>query len=80
MIKNSSESYKVYTEEKSGDCTSGVIETQPETRKALPAASAVTDAKAEPGTAKKCADKQVGENRQPMNSYVKECQEHGSNN
>ena len=41
----------------------------------LPKAEEVKNAVPEPkGTAKKCADKQVGENRLPLNSHVEKTQ------
>jgi hypothetical protein len=65
---------KGYTET-AGDCCSGVIHSQPEGRASLPQASEVTEAKArDKGYAKKCTDKQVGENRLPLNSHVEKTQ------
>jgi hypothetical protein len=66
---------KGYTEV-AGDCCSGVHSTQSDGQsRALPKAEAVTEAKAcAPGYAKKCTDKQVGENRLPLNSHVEKTQ------
>ena len=80
-MNKSSESYKVYTEEKSGDCTSGVIETQSDGQsRALPKLEAVTEAKEEKGVTTKCVKEQVGENRYAINSHVAEKKEYGPNN
>lgn len=61
---------KGYTEV-AGDCCSGVHSTQSDGQsRALPKAEAVTEAKVcEKGYAKKCADKQVGDNRLPLNRH-----------
>jgi len=77
-MNKSSESYKVYTEQKSGDCTSGVIESQTENHgqnypgRALPLTETVKDAETKSGVAKKCCDQQVGENRLYLNKH-EEC-------
>lgn len=86
-MNKSSESYKVYTEQKSGDCTSGVIESQQEVggqsypgRALPPVDNNLPDAKDHPGTAVKCAKDQTGENRLPLNSHVRETKQFGPNN
>ena len=48
--------------------------------RALPKASAVEEAKCEPGTTVRCAKEQTGENRYPINSHVEKKLEYGSNN
>ena len=73
-MNKSSESYKVYLE-KSEAAPSGVLRSQPEGRAGLPPVSEVKNAEVSPkGTAKKCTDQQVGENRYYINSYVEKCQ------
>ena len=67
-----SQSYDVYNGH-AGDAESGVCHTQPDgLSRALPKAEAVTEAKAEAGVAKKCADQQVGENRAYLNKHDQE--------
>lgn len=78
-MNKSSESYKVYLQ-KSEAAPGGVHSTQPECRTSLPPAQAVTEAKAEPGTAVRCAKEQTGQNRYPINSHVAEKKEFGPNN
>ena len=74
-MNKSSESYKVYLD-KSEACCSGVHSTQSDGQsRALPKAEAVKEAKpCEKGYAKKETDKQVGENRLPLNSHVEKTQ------
>jgi hypothetical protein len=74
-----SKSYDVYNGH-AGDAASGVIESQPEGRAGLPPASAVTEAKVEPGVAVRCAKEQTGLNRYPINSHEQEHHTHGPNN
>lgn len=73
-----SPSYAVY-HEKSEAATSGV-RSQQEGRKSLPPSSAVTDAKEEKGTTVRCAKKQTGLNRYPLNENVEKKHLHGPNN
>jgi hypothetical protein len=73
-----SPSYKVY-HDKSEAAKSGVT-SQPEGRTSLPSASAVTDAKVEEGTTVKCAGKQTGLNRYPINEHEEKERHHGPNN
>ena len=73
-MNKSSESYKVYLE-KGEACCSGVHSTQAEGRKSLPKAEAVKTAEVcAKGYTKKLTDKQVGENRLPLNSRVEKTQ------
>ena len=75
-----SKSYDVYNGH-SGEGTSGAIETQSDGQgRALPPATAVTEAKEETGVAAKCIKEQVGENRYAINSHVAEKKEFGPNN
>lgn len=78
-MNKSSESYKVYLE-KAGSAESGVCESQSEGRKSLPPAAAVEEAKAEPGTAVRCAKEQTGLNRYPINEHEEDHKTHGPNN
>jgi hypothetical protein len=73
-----SPSYKVY-HDKSEAAQSGVT-SQKEGRTSLPSASAVTDAKVEEGTTVKCAGKQTGLNRYPINEHEEKEKHHGPNN
>ena len=78
-MNKSSKSYEVY-HEKAGDAASGVIESQPETRKGLPPSEAVKEATEDKGAHRRCVKQQVGENRYPINSHVEEKKEYGPNN
>jgi len=70
-----SESYKVY-HDKTEASKSGVIHSQSDGQsRPLPVAEAVKEAElCEKGYAKKETDKQVGENRLPLNSHVEKTQ------
>lgn len=82
-LPKKSPSYKVYTsdDQKAGDATSGVIKSQSDGQsRALPKSEAVTDAKVEDGTTVRCAKKQTGLNRYPINEHVEKKKEYGPNN
>lgn len=75
-----SESYKVY-HDKTEASKSGVIRTQSDGQsRALPPTQAVKDAVEKSGVTKQCVKDQVGDNRLPLNSYVKETKQFGPNN
>lgn len=80
FMNKSSESYKVYLE-KSEAHAGGVCGTQPDgLSRALPKAQEVKTAVEEKGAADRCAKKQTGENRFPINSHEAEHKTHGPNN
>lgn len=75
-----SASYDVYGG-RSGEGKSGVIGSQSESRTSLPPVdNNVPAAKAEEGTAVRCARQQTGENRYPINSHEESHKTHGPNN
>jgi hypothetical protein len=73
-----SPSYSVY-HDKTEAAKSGVT-AQKEGRTSLPPSSSVTTAKVEEKVAVKCAQRQNGINRYPINKHVEEKKEFGPNN
>jgi hypothetical protein len=84
-MNKSSDSYKVYLQKEEAKM-SGVLETQKEVGgqsypgRALPPTQAVKDAVEKSGVTKQCVKDQVGDNRLPLNSHVKETKQFGPNN